>query len=144
LRSRGALYIQRYQARHIALGLCTSCSRRAISGLLTCRRHRQRKIWVCGECKKPLPDKLIKKRFHPRCRKLRRKREGARWRRLNKKKYMKMHRRAALRYQRRHQAHGLCILCTQEAEKDKLLCVWHSKQQRRRYAARKMLREIAD
>ncbi len=125
---------KRYQERHIRLGLCVGCSRKAKTGMLHCQvclaRAREQMMaqhpMFCPECKK-----LIKpeerhggKSFHKLCAQKR----AAR-------KYLLTHRLASLAYQRRHRELGLCISCPRKVFKGGV-CRKHYKMGQERYYER--------
>jgi len=124
---------QRYKARHIRLGLCVQCSRRAAKGLLRCRvcqeKARKRRIerhpLFCLECRKLIrPEERTGRSIHKKCVQKRR----ARMHRLT-------HRRAVLAYQERHRKLGLCTSCPRKAFK-RSLCRKHYKMAQERYYER--------
>ena len=121
---------QRYKARHIKLGLCVLCSRKAEIGLLRCRvcRARTREQMMvrhpkfCPECKKLIkPEERHRgKRVHKLC-------AQRRWART----YPQRHRLAVLAYQRRHRKIGLCSKCPRKVFKS-WLCRKHYRMERER------------
>ncbi len=125
---------RRFRERHIWLGLCVNCSRKAKSGILHCQvcLMRMRERWMtrqplfCPECRK-----LIKpverhggKSFHKLCAQKRRART-----------YPPVHRSASLAYQRRHRELGLCTSCPRKMFKGSL-CRKHYKMALERYYER--------
>ncbi len=106
---------QRYKARHIKLGLCVQCSRKAATGLVSCRvcLERTRK-WrmarhplFCLECRKLIrPEERTGRIYHRRCAQKR----IARMHPL-------VHRKAVLAYQDRHRKLGLCHNCPRKVFK---------------------------
>ncbi len=125
---------RQFRERHIRLGLCVGCSRKAKTGMLHCQvcltRMREwrmtRHPLYCAEC-----GKLIKpeerhggKRFHKRCSQKR----GLRM-------YPQQHRTAAIAYQRRHRKIGLCTSCRSKVFKSQL-CRKHFKMAQERYYER--------
>ncbi len=106
---------KRYYERHRRLRLCVQCSRKAVTGLVSCRVCRERvRKWrmerhplFCLECRKLIrPEERTGRRIHKKCVQKR----IARMYRLT-------HRRAALAYQERHRKLGLCIKCPRKAFK---------------------------
>ncbi len=106
---------KRYQERHRRLGLCVQCSRKAATGLVSCRvcleKERKQRMarypLFCGECKKLIqPVERNRRRFHKQCAEKRRARREP-----------PMHRRAVLAYQERHRRLGLCYDCPRKAFK---------------------------
>ncbi len=106
---------KQYQERHRRLGLCVSCSRKAETGLVSCRicLERTRKWRIkqhplfCGECKRLIqPVDRTGRRFHKQCAEKRRARREP-----------PMHKRAVLAYQERHRRLGLCYDCPRKAFK---------------------------
>ncbi len=96
-------------------GFNLQCSRKAKAGLLYCqfcsKKMRQRRMLrqplFCPECKKLIrPEERNRNRFHKLCAEMRRARREP-----------PTHRSAALAYQQRHRALGLCIICTKKGFK---------------------------
>ncbi len=106
---------KRYRERHKRLGLCVSCSRKAATGLVSCRvcQEREHKLRMarhplfCGECKRLIhPKDRNRRRFHKLCAEKRRARREP-----------PMRRRAVRAYQERHRKLGLCYSCPRKAFK---------------------------
>ena len=132
---------QRYKARHIRLGLCVQCSRRAAKGLLRCRvcqemarkRRMERHPLFCLECRKLIRPEERRRgnRFHKRCAEKRR-----------ATKYPLQHRATALAYQKRHRELGLCHSCSERVFKWGY-CGKHHKMGQDRYYDRAVSRSIS-
>ncbi len=106
---------KKYRERHRRLGLCTSCSRKAKTGMMQCEvcLRRKRERWrlhhpvYCPECSKPLkPGERTGGRFHRLCAQKRRARM-----------YPLVHRAAVIAYQERHRDLGLCHSCSEKVFK---------------------------
>ncbi len=124
---------KRYYERHKRLGLCVQCSRKAATGLVSCRvcLEREHKLRMarhplfCGECKRLIqPIDRNHRRFHKLCAEKRRARREP-----------PMHRRAVLAYQERHRKLGLCIKCPRKVFKGGL-CRKHYRMAQERYYER--------
>ena len=125
---------RRFRERHIRLGLCVNCSRKAKTGMLHCQvcLTRMRKWWMtrhplfCPECRKLIKPKERHggNRFHKRCSQKRRLRT-----------YPQQHRAAAVAYQERHAKLGLCIKCPRKVLKGGL-CRKHYRMAQERYYER--------
>ena len=106
---------RRFRERHIRLGLCVGCSRKAKTGMLHCQvcleklreRRMERHPLFCLECRKIIrPEERTGRSIHKKYVQKR----IARMHRLT-------HRRAALAYQERHRRLGLCYDCPRKAFK---------------------------
>ncbi len=106
---------KRYYEQHKRLGLCVQCSRKAVTGLVSCRVclertrkwHMERHPLYCLECRKLIrPEERTGRSYHRRCAQKR----IARMHPL-------VHRRAVLAYQERHRRLGLCYNCPGKAFK---------------------------
>jgi len=106
---------KRFYERHSRLGLCVQCSRKAATGLVSCRvcMEKARK-WrmarhplYCLECRKLIsPEERTGRSIHKKC---------------VQKRIARMHplvhRRAVLAYQERHRRLGLCYDCPRKTFK---------------------------
>jgi len=125
---------RRFRERHIQLGLCVGCSRKAKTGMLHCQvcltRMREwrmtRHPLYCAECGKLInpEERHGGKRFHKRCSQKRRLRM-----------YPQQHRTASIAYQRRHRIMGLCTSCRSKVFKSQL-CRKHYRMAQERYYER--------
>ena len=134
--------IRRYRQRHKKLRLCVMCSNKAIADKNLCQacwksahlRYMSRPL-LCIKCKKPIPpeERARGRRYHKLCR-LERKGEIQRkyWR---TGRYKETHRLAALAYQRRHKALGLCRTCSNKSYRWDL-CRKHFRRAYDRYLTR--------
>ncbi len=109
---------RRFRERHIRLGLCVGCSRKAKTGMLHCQvcleklreRRMERHPLFCLECRKIIrPEEGTGRSIHKKCVQKR----IARMHRL-------AHRRAVLAYQQRHRKLGLCTSCPRKVFKGSL------------------------
>ncbi len=124
---------QRYKARHIKLGLCVKCSRKAKTGMMRCRvcLAKAREQWrashplFCAECRKLIkPEERWRgNRFHKLC--------GQKRRAM----YPQQHRVTVLAYRKRHRELGLCLQCPRKVFKGGL-CRKHYRMERERYYER--------
>ncbi len=124
---------KRYYEQRKRLGLCVQCSRKAATGLVSCRvcLERTRK-WrmarhplYCLECRKLIrPEERTGRIYHKKC---------------VQKRIARMHplvhRRAVLDYQKRHRKLGLCYRCPRKVFKGGL-CRKHHRMERERYYER--------
>ncbi len=124
---------RRFRERHIRLGLCVGCSRKAKTGMLHCQvcleklreRRMERHPLFCLECRKIIrPEERTGRSIHKKCVQKR----IARTHRLT-------HRRASLVYQRRHRELGLCHSCSERVFKWGY-CGKHYKMEQERYYER--------
>ena len=124
---------QRYKARHIRLGLCVQCRRRAAKGLLRCRvcqemarkRRMERHPLFCLECRKLIrPEERTGRSIHKKCVQKR-----------IARMHSPMHRRAVLAYQARHRKMGICTSCPRKVFKSGL-CRKHYRMAQERYYER--------
>jgi len=122
-------YNKRYKERKKLRGLCVDCGRKRNSEKWRCdvciRKWRLRRMELyplyCGECNQLIrPEDRTGRIFHKKCAEKR-----------QAKKYPEQHRLAALAYQRRHRAKGLCRNCPRKVFKGGL-CRKHYGMKRRR------------
>ena len=109
-------YSKRYKKRRRLRGLCVDCGRKRDSGKWMCdacmRKHNERRKLLnpvyCRDCKKPIKseERLSGRSSHKRC-------AENRLARI----YPEQHRSAALAYQRRQRAKGLCRCCPRKVFK---------------------------
>ena len=137
---------KRYQARHMAKGLCIFCPRPLADGSsIFCAWHQQktrdrkrrlRGPILCRRCHKPLgeTERGRGRRLHRPCL------QACQVDRVQSPHYRQLHASAARAYQRRHEAQGLCTNCPRPAVPGKHVCARHLHYRQERYRQRKALR----
>ncbi len=129
-------YNKRYRERLKLRGLCIKCRRKRNAGRWMCdtcmrKQNEQRRLLnpvYCRECKKPIKseERIRGRIFHKKC-------AENRLARI----YPQQHRSAALAYQRRHRAKGLCKSCPRKVFKGGL-CRRHYGMGRKRELERRV------
>jgi len=132
-RQLDAIYQLKRYKEHKRLGICVSCSRKAATGLVSCRvclerkqkLHMARHPLFCLECRKLIrPEERTGRSIHKKCVQKRRARM-----------HPLVHRKAVLAYQERHRKLGLCHNCPRKAFKG-WFCRKHYRMAQERYYER--------